>query len=61
MQIRTAKASGTGFVIQDDGTIVTNAHVVEGETSAKVVFNDSDKAVPGDRSSAATSRATSRS
>jgi len=46
VQIRTAKASGTGFVIQDDGTIVTNAHVVEGETSAKVVFNDSDKAVP---------------
>ena len=46
VQIRTSKASGTGFVIQDDGTIVTNAHVVEGETSAKVIFNDSDKAVP---------------
>ena len=55
VQIRTDKASGTGFVIQDDGTIVTNAHVVEGETSAKVVFNDSDKAVPARRSSAATS------
>jgi putative serine protease PepD len=46
VQIRTDKASGTGFVIEDDGTVVTNAHVVEGETSAKVVFNDSDKAVP---------------
>jgi putative serine protease PepD len=46
VQIRTSKASGTGFVIQDDGTVVTNAHVVEGETSAKVIFNDSDKAVP---------------
>ena len=46
VQIRTGKASGTGFVIEDNGTIVTNAHVVEGETSAKVVFNDSDKAVP---------------
>jgi putative serine protease PepD len=46
VQIRTEKASGTGFVIQDDGTIVTNAHVVAGASSVKVVFNDSDKAVP---------------
>jgi putative serine protease PepD len=32
-------------VIEDDGTIVTNAHVVDDSTSAKVVFNDSDDAV----------------
>ena len=46
VQVRTGRGSGTGFVIQDDGTIVTNAHVVEGASSAKVIFNDSDRAVP---------------
>lgn len=33
-------ASGTGFVIDRKGTIVTNAHVVENATSARVRFDD---------------------
>lgn len=47
VQIKTDKGSGTGFVIEDDGTIVTNAHVVAGASNAKVTFNDSGKPVPG--------------
>ena len=46
VQVRTNDGSGTGFVIEDDGTIVTNAHVVDGAKEAKVIFNDSDKAIP---------------
>ncbi len=45
VQVRTTDGSGTGFVIEDDGTIVTNAHVVDDATSARVIFDDSDKAV----------------
>jgi putative serine protease PepD len=37
--------SGTGFVIDRDGTIVTNAHVVAGATSARVRFGDDDAPV----------------
>jgi putative serine protease PepD len=33
-------AQGTGFVIDADGDIVTNHHVVEGATSIKVTFAD---------------------
>ena len=33
-------ASGTGFVIDGDGTIVTNAHVVENAQRAQVRFDD---------------------
>src|SRR3954447_3026411 len=36
----SSSASGSGFLIADDGTIVTNAHVVEGATSAKVRLGD---------------------
>jgi S1-C subfamily serine protease len=32
--------TGTGFIISDDGYIVTNNHVVEGSTSLRVVFHD---------------------
>ena len=45
VQVRTNDGAGTGFVIEDDGTIVTNAHVVDDATSARVIFDDSDKAV----------------
>ncbi len=33
-------ASGTGFVIDSNGTIVTNAHVVSGASSVQVRFDD---------------------
>ena len=36
----SSSASGTGFLIADDGTIVTNSHVVEGATTAKVRLGD---------------------
>jgi putative serine protease PepD len=39
-------ASGTGFVVDADGTIVTNAHVVEGAEQAQVRFDDTGRAVP---------------
>jgi putative serine protease PepD len=35
-----AEAEGTGFVIDRKGHIVTNQHVVDGATSAKVTFAD---------------------
>lgn len=35
---------GTGFVIEKDGHIVTNAHVVDGAESVKVTFSDGSTA-----------------
>lgn len=32
--------SGTGFIISDDGYVVTNNHVVEGSDSLRVIFTD---------------------
>jgi putative serine protease PepD len=43
-----AMASGTGFLIdggRSDGTIVTNSHVVSGEDSAQVVFDDNSSPI----------------
>ena len=38
-------ASGTGFVVDRDGTIVTNAHVVTGSSSVQVRFEDNGEGV----------------
>jgi putative serine protease PepD len=38
-------ATGTGFVIDTNGTIVTNAHVVEGASQVQVRFEDAAKPV----------------
>jgi putative serine protease PepD len=38
-------ASGTGFLIDSDGTIVTNAHVVAGSNSVQVRFEDNGDGV----------------
>ncbi len=39
-------ATGSGFVIAGDGTIVTNDHVVEGADRVEVRFDDSSQGVP---------------
>jgi serine protease Do len=40
----TVPSLGTGFVISDDGLIVTNNHVVEGVDKIEVVFSDGKRA-----------------
>ena len=39
---QSGTATGSGFVISNDGYIVTNAHVVEGASSVKVKVGDGD-------------------
>ena len=38
--MRTGSGSGTGFLVDSDGTIVTNAHVVGDAAQVQVRFND---------------------
>jgi len=45
VQVRSDAGSGTGFVIDGDGSIVTNAHVVEGTSEVSVRFDDSGRSV----------------
>jgi putative serine protease PepD len=46
VSIRTGGGSGTGFVVDTDGTIVTNAHVVGDSEQVQVQFAD-DRTVTG--------------
>ena len=46
VSIKTSDGSGTGFVVDADGTIVTNAHVVGTESTVQVQFAD-DETVTG--------------
>ncbi len=45
VSVRTGGGQGTGFLVDRDGTIVTNAHVVDGATSAQVQFGDDGRTV----------------
>ena len=54
VSIRTGAGSGTGFVVDTDGTIVTNAHVVGDSDSVQVQFSD-------DRTATGTVRGVDRS
>jgi putative serine protease PepD len=45
--IQTGQGSGTGFLTDSDGTIVTNAHVVGGSSSVRVRFGDDGDVVTG--------------
>jgi putative serine protease PepD len=45
VSVQAGAASGTGFVVRSDGTIVTNAHVVAGSETAQVRFKDNDRRV----------------
>jgi putative serine protease PepD len=47
VSIRTGGGSGTGFVVDTDGTIVTNAHVVGDSDRVEVQFAD-DRTVSGE-------------
>jgi putative serine protease PepD len=47
VQIRTSDASGTGFIVDGSGIIVTNAHVVDNSTTVRVVFDDGKSSVEG--------------
>jgi putative serine protease PepD len=39
---QSSQAEGSGFVYDDQGDIITNAHVVDGQTSIKVRFQDGE-------------------
>ena len=40
VRILTASGEGTGMIIRDDGVVLTNAHVVDGEPAPKVILSD---------------------
>jgi putative serine protease PepD len=48
VSVRTGSGSGTGFLVDSDGTIVTNAHVVGGSSQVQVRFDDKGALVNAD-------------
>jgi putative serine protease PepD len=47
VSIRTGQGSGTGFLIDGEGTIVTNDHVVEANKSVQVKFGTDGRTITG--------------
>jgi putative serine protease PepD len=45
VSVQAGPASGTGFVVNRDGTLVTNAHVVGTAETAQVSFGDSGRTI----------------
>jgi putative serine protease PepD len=45
VSVQAGPASGTGFVVNRDGTLVTNAHVVGSAETARVSFGDSGRTI----------------
>ncbi|MEK9143313.1 MAG: trypsin-like peptidase domain-containing protein [Patescibacteria group bacterium] len=40
VRILTGTGEGTGMIVRDDGVVLTNAHVVDGEPAPKVILSD---------------------
>ncbi|HEV2873783.1 MAG TPA: trypsin-like peptidase domain-containing protein, partial [Thermoleophilaceae bacterium] len=45
VSVQAGPASGTGFVVNRDGTLITNAHVVGSADTAQVSFGDSGRMI----------------
>jgi putative serine protease PepD len=48
VSIKTAAGSGTGFLIDNKGTLVTNDHVVDTDTTVQVKFGTDGRTIEGD-------------